>query len=146
MSVPFEPPPLNNRYRGGRGQGLQRGPFLARYLARCVMITVLAVVAGLLQFPLGMVSAANAADPCAPVVNAIACENSKPGTPVADWDIDGAGDPAIQGFATQMSTNAGNSVDFRSIPVQRTTPSLSSAPVGIRAWGPARWRTSPLQC
>lgn len=45
--------------------------------------------------------------------NAIACENEKPGTPASEWDIDGAGDVSIQGFAMQMSVDAGSPVQFK---------------------------------
>ena len=40
--------------------------------------------------------------------NAIVCENQQPGTPASEWDIDGAGDATIQGFATDISVNAGS--------------------------------------
>ncbi|GIJ64134.1 hypothetical protein Vau01_116500 [Virgisporangium aurantiacum] len=53
------------------------------------------------------------ADPCAPVVNAIACENSKAGTPSSIWEINGAGPADIQGYATEMSVNAGETVNFK---------------------------------
>lgn len=56
---------------------------------------------------------AAAASPCGPTVNAIVCENQKPGTDPAIWDISGAGDPSIQGFATDISVNAGQRVDFK---------------------------------
>ena len=62
---------------------------------------------------LGGPSPANAADPCAPGGNKIACENSKPGTDPAIWDINGAGDASIQGFATDISVNVGQRVDFK---------------------------------
>ena len=45
--------------------------------------------------------------------NAIVCENQLPGTPESVWDVDGAGDSSIQGFATSMSANAGQSVSFK---------------------------------
>jgi hypothetical protein len=35
--------------------------------------------------------------------NAIVCENQLPGTPASEWDIGGAGDEIIQGFATKIS-------------------------------------------
>ncbi len=56
---------------------------------------------------------ATAASPCGAGVNAIACENRQPGTDPSVWDIDGAGDPSIQGFATDISVNAGNRIDFK---------------------------------
>lgn len=56
---------------------------------------------------------ADAADPCGPDGNQITCENSKPGVASDVWDIDGAGDSSIQGFATDISVNVGNRVDFK---------------------------------
>jgi methionine-rich copper-binding protein CopC len=72
---------------------------------------VLALVAA------GLVAAApapaRAATPCAPVVNPVACENSKPGTSPSIWDIPGSGDASIQGFATDISTNLGGTEQFK---------------------------------
>ncbi len=62
-------------------------------------------------------AALQAQDPFAPCVpaaaNAIACENSKPGNPASEWDITGAGDGNIQGFATDISVNRGETVRFK---------------------------------
>jgi hypothetical protein len=41
------------------------------------------------------------------------CENSKPGTSPTIWDINNNGDESIQGFATDMSTVAGSTIDFK---------------------------------
>src|SRR4029453_495634 len=71
---------------------------------------LVAMVASLLPFT---APAATAADPCNPVVNPIACENSKPGSPPSEWDIVGAGDSSIQGFATAISVNAGQPIQFK---------------------------------
>ncbi len=55
-----------------------------------------------------------AADPCAPpVTNKVACENTKPGDPPSDWQVNGIGDSTIQGFATSMSVNVGQTVNFK---------------------------------
>ena len=55
-----------------------------------------------------------AADPCTPpVTNAVACENTKPGDAPSDWQVNGIGDSTIQGFATQMSVNVGQTVNFK---------------------------------
>lgn len=54
-----------------------------------------------------------AADPCGPGSNPIVCENSKPGNDPDEWEIDGAGDESIQGFATEISVNAGQRIDFK---------------------------------
>jgi hypothetical protein len=74
--------------------------------------TVAAIVLGVAVVPFGAVPA-SAADPCAPVVNPIVCENSKPGTPSGTWNVSGAGSASIQGFATQMSVNVGETVSFK---------------------------------
>jgi len=52
-------------------------------------------------------------DPCTPPTNPIACENAKPGNPPSEWDINGIGDPSIQGFATDISVNRGETVHFK---------------------------------
>jgi methionine-rich copper-binding protein CopC len=57
--------------------------------------------------------AAVAADPCAPLINAVACENSKAGSPSSTWSVTGSGSSAIQGFATQMSVNLGETESFK---------------------------------
>jgi hypothetical protein len=55
-----------------------------------------------------------AAGPCGPpVTSVIACENTQPGDPQSDWFVDGSGDQTIQGFATQMSVNVGQTVTFK---------------------------------
>ncbi|GAA1497358.1 N,N-dimethylformamidase beta subunit family domain-containing protein [Paeniglutamicibacter kerguelensis] len=51
--------------------------------------------------------------PARPGANKIVCENSKPGTDASEWDIQGAGDDSIQGFATDISVNVGQKVDFK---------------------------------
>jgi hypothetical protein len=50
-----------------------------------------------------------------PAQNDIVCENSKTGTASSTWDIPGggAGDPTIQGFATDISVNRGQIVSFK---------------------------------
>src|SRR4051794_790418 len=58
-------------------------------------------------------SAGGAVDPCAPLINPVACENSKPGTPKSTWDVSGAGSSTIQGFATNISVNRGQTVQFK---------------------------------
>ena len=54
------------------------------------------------------------ADPCAaPVANPIACENSQPGNSSSEWQVFGIGDPSIQGFATDISVNKGQTIRFK---------------------------------
>lgn len=45
--------------------------------------------------------------------NPITIENAKPGVPRTEWDVSGSGDPTIQGFATQISVNKGETVFFK---------------------------------
>jgi hypothetical protein len=52
-------------------------------------------------------------DPCSTGGNPIVCENGKPGNPPSEWDIGGAGDPSIQGFATDISVNRGGTISFK---------------------------------
>src|SRR3981081_891231 len=62
----------------------------------------------------GTADASLAAGPCSPpVTNVIACENTQPGDPQSDWFVTGSGDQTIQGFGTQMSVNAGQTVNFK---------------------------------
>ena len=54
------------------------------------------------------------AAPCdPPITNAIVCENSKPGNPPSEWDVSGSGDSNIQGFATDISVDQGQTVHFK---------------------------------
>ena len=84
-------------------------------IQRVVIPLAVALVAALLPVaaPAALLPIANAADPCSPLLNAIACENSKPGSPASEWDISGAGDSDIQGFATEISVNAGQPISFK---------------------------------
>ena len=53
---------------------------------------------------------------CASPPNAIVAENCQSGTPQSVWDVSGgdaAGDPSIQGFATDISVNQGGTVTFK---------------------------------
>ena len=52
---------------------------------------------------------------CGVNINPIACENSQTSgvTPQSVWDIDGAGDSTIQGFATDISVNSGSPIKFK---------------------------------
>ena len=70
------------------------------------------LVAGLLA-ALTTTPAVSATDPCGPAGNKIACENSKPGSPPSEWEVQGAGDASIQGFATDISANVGSRIDFK---------------------------------
>ncbi len=45
--------------------------------------------------------------------NAIANENLLPGAPASEWDIVGVGDTTLQGYATDISVDAGESIAFK---------------------------------
>jgi methionine-rich copper-binding protein CopC len=46
-------------------------------------------------------------------VNPIVAENQLPGTAESVWDVPGAGDATIQGFATDISVNQGQTIGFK---------------------------------
>jgi hypothetical protein len=75
----------------------------------------------LITLPLGARSAA-AQSPCGASVNVIACENQKVGDPAVQWDVVGAGDATLQGFATDISVNLGGIVRFK---VNTTAPAFA---------------------
>ena len=45
--------------------------------------------------------------------NPIVCENMLAGAPASEWDVPVAGDPTIEGFATAISVNRGETVRFK---------------------------------
>ena len=50
---------------------------------------------------------------CSSPANAIVAENCLPGNSPDEWAISGVGDDTIQGFATDISVNVGQTVDFK---------------------------------
>jgi hypothetical protein len=81
--------------------------------ARRAVGALVAVATGGALAVVALAGPASAADPCATGGNPIVCENSKPGTDPSEWDISGAGDSDIQGFATDISVNVGGSIGFK---------------------------------
>ena len=69
-----------------------------------------AVVLGLVSLTLGAPAPALAADPPA---NGIVAENLLGGADPGEWDVSGAGDETLQGFATDISVDQGGSIDFK---------------------------------
>src|SRR5262245_57844417 len=63
--------------------------------------------------PTGSAQRAQTAPGCANPANKIVAENCKPGNPSTEWDINGSGDPRIQGFATDISVNVGERIAFK---------------------------------
>ena len=45
--------------------------------------------------------------------NPITAENLLPGTPASVWNVNGSGDSTIQGFATDISVDQGQTVNFK---------------------------------
>ena len=74
-----------------------------------------AFLAGSVILPLLAAPTSGAAGgPCGPpVVNPVACENTLPGDPPSDWQVNGVGDSSIQGYATAMSVNVGQTISFK---------------------------------
>ncbi|MCI0673586.1 MAG: Ig-like domain-containing protein, partial [Myxococcaceae bacterium] len=52
-------------------------------------------------------------NPCSAPANAIVAENCLPGNPASEWDVQGSGADSIQGFATDISVNRGQTVSFK---------------------------------
>jgi len=75
---------------------------------RRLVTALVALVLALVVEVLGPASSAFAA--CA---NPVACENALPGDPPRDWAVKGVGDATIQGFATSISVNVGQTVSFK---------------------------------
>ncbi len=50
---------------------------------------------------------------CVSPANAVVAENCLPGNAASEWDISGAGDASIQGYAAQFSVNRGTTVQFK---------------------------------
>lgn len=76
-------------------------------------LSVITLAIAALVVPVVIVPGSAAATPCAPDQNPIVCENSKPGSPWQDWEVIGAGDESIQGFATDISVDVGGKIDFK---------------------------------
>jgi hypothetical protein len=75
-------------------------------------LLALLVLAVTLALPV-TTSAAEGEDNCASAPNPIVCENALPGDPGRNWEVQGVGDPTIQGFATSMSVNVGQTESFK---------------------------------
>lgn len=91
------------------GLGVQRRGAV-RAIAVAALVGVVATMLAVVSPP---AQAEAAGSPCGANINAIVCENQQPGTDPAIWDISGAGDPSIQGFATDISVNVGSRIDFK---------------------------------
>src|SRR6185295_3325816 len=77
---------------------------------RAAAVAALLVLSGTARTT-GPTASAAQVGPCG--LSPVACENQNAGTPSSLWDVVGAGDPTIQGFATDMSVNRGGTVRFK---------------------------------
>ena len=80
------------------------------------VVVVALLIAAVLTAIFAPQRAAAAGSPCGANINPVACENSQTAgvTPDTVWDdFTGAGDSTIQGFATDISMNAGNPIKFK---------------------------------
>jgi len=85
-------------------------------LPRLRSIGIAALASAVVASTLGIIqttAASAAGSSCGATINPVVCENQLPGTPASTWDIDGSGDPNIQGFSTDISVNAGSSIGFK---------------------------------
>ncbi|WP_255769406.1 DUF4082 domain-containing protein [Pseudarthrobacter sulfonivorans] len=92
------------------------GWFSRRILKQGVPALILALIASTLSVSAdpSVLSPARAAGPCdAPMTSRVACENTLPGSPPSEWQVAGAGNSTIQGYATSMSVNVGQAVAFK---------------------------------
>ncbi|MGA2455563.1 MAG: DUF4082 domain-containing protein [Solirubrobacteraceae bacterium] len=76
-------------------------------------LIALLVLPAIFALPLSSSAAAEGEDNCASAPNPIVCENALPGTAPSQWQVQGIGDPTIQGFATSMSVNVGQTESFK---------------------------------
>ncbi|WP_322766861.1 N,N-dimethylformamidase beta subunit family domain-containing protein, partial [Frankia sp. Cr1] len=110
MSISSREDPLSSLLTVRRGGGYRQ--LVSPLSSRLIVLSV--AVAMLMALSVPLASRAHAADPCGPpVVNPIACENTKTGSPQSEWDTTGTGDDTIQGFSTDISVNAGSTVHFK---------------------------------
>jgi len=111
--------------------------------ARILGLVVALIVGATFGLNAGVFPVARAAtDPCSFAnVNPIPCENSKPGTDSSIWDVSGAGDTSIQGFATDISVNVGGTIVFK-INTSSTNYSLSIFRMGYYQGNGARLITT----
>src|SRR5216110_1777104 len=70
--------------------------------------------------------------------NPIVAENLLSGA--TDWDVSGPDDPTIQGFATDISVNTGQTVDFK-IQTDSTSYKIDIYRLGYYGGAGARWIT-----
>ena len=82
-----------------------------------ILIGVTALASASLETAMTLRAAESASQPqpdlCKAPPNKIVAENCRPGQPSPEWDVNGSGDPKIQGFATDISVNLGETIAFK---------------------------------
>ncbi|QSJ15235.1 DUF4082 domain-containing protein [Nostoc sp. UHCC 0702] len=78
-----------------------------------MMLTTVLVLGLHMGFPLSMQRVLAQAAPCTSPANSIVAENCQTGNPSSEWNISGVGDSSIQGFATDISVNKGETISFK---------------------------------
>ena len=95
--------------QGSLGRLLSLAPALRLSIASKATSSSRVVFRSLLHLFLLLISACFAAAQSNPIV----VENEKTGNPSSQWDINGSGDSSIQGFATDISVNRGQTIRFK---------------------------------
>ena len=83
-----------------------------RYLSRFHLQTSSPLIASLV-FATLLLGAESAYGTCSSPANPIEAENCLPGNPASEWQISGSGDTTIQGYATDISVNVGQTINFK---------------------------------
>jgi YVTN family beta-propeller protein len=86
-----------------------------RRARRAGRVTALTLLLSMLfsLLPLGATPAAAQANPCEAPANEIVAENCASGAPVSEWDLGSTDSSQIEGFATDISVDQGQTVRFK---------------------------------
>ena len=103
MSVKNRSPQMNSASPNSSSRPRRR--------AHAALILAAVLAAAQLALPDALLLPAGATGEC--TASPVVCENAKPGADPDEWDIEKAGDPGIQGFSTDISVDAGQSLDFK---------------------------------
>ena len=101
---PTERSAERNAERTRRGERSNRNPLI-------IALLLLVLTLGVALSP--HLPGASGAGPCDAPANEIVAENCQPGSPASEWDVSGAGDASIQGFAADFSVDQGQTVNFK---------------------------------
>ena len=77
------------------------------------LLAMLVLALALALSPARTAAAGAEEDNCAATENPIACENALPGDKPSNWQIQGVGNADLQGYATSMSVNVGETEHFK---------------------------------